>query len=473
MSREIRANYGQTLLFPPALEDWIEADHPARWIRTFVDELDLGALGFKVREPGDDGRPNYAVDLLLKVWLYGYLERIRSSRRLEKACRQHVALIWLTGMHYPDHNSLWRFWRDNRKALKELFRQTVKLALRTGLIDMALHAVDGTKITARASTHTVWNRARLAKLEQELDRRIEQGMKEVERAEARETGEYRLPEELSDDVKLREKISQQLAEMTEEGREHLNPSEHDARMMKNHEGTRMAYNAQVVVDAKAGIIVAPEVTTDPNDKLQLSPMLEQVEVTMGRVAQETAADSGYFSGQQLAAAEAQGHAVLVNLEGVSPSEDEQGPYHTSRFVHDAQRDCLICPRGEILRYECTVAPSAKRYAMRRYRCTGYANCPVRWECSKEKRGRAVKLSPYADAIERQRARQQDPAKTRLLKQRMGIVEPVFARIKHQLDFRRWTMAGLENVRAQWFFVCALANLTVLYGRCRQHALKLA
>jgi hypothetical protein len=253
----------------------------------------------------------------------------------------------------------------------------------------------------------------------------------------------------------------------------MNPAEPEARMMKNHEGTRMAYNAQVVVDAKAGIIVAPEVTTEANDKLQLNPMLERVQENMGRAAEETTADSGYCSGEQLAGAEQNDCAVLVNLEGVSAPEEEQGPYHTSRFVYDGERDCLVCPRGGVLKYECTVCPSAKRYAHRRYRCVDFKNCPVRWECSKDKQGRAVKLSPYADAIRRQHAKQQEPAKAQLLKQRMGVVEPVFARIKHQLNFRRWTMAGLEKVRAQWFFVCALANLTILYSRWRDQGLRLA
>ena len=473
MSKEIRANYGQTMMFPPCLEDWIEADHPARWIRTFVDELDLGALGFKVREEGDDGRPGYAADLLLKVWLYGYLERIRSSRRLEKACRQHVALMWLTGMHYPDHNSLWRFWRDNRGALQELFRQTVQLAVRTGLVEMAVHAVDGTKITARASTHRVWSRKRLEKLEKELEGRIGEAMREVEQAERSEAGEYRLPEELRDACKLRDKIREHLAELKKKGRKYMSSSEPDAEMMKNHEGTRMSYNAQVVADGAAGIIVAPEVTREANDKLQLAGMLDRVQENLGRVAEETTADSGYFSGEQLADAERQERAVLVNLEGVSPSEEKQGPYHTSRFVHDAERDCLICPRGGVLVYEGTVTPKDRRHGARRYRCEGFKSCPVRWECSQEKRGRSVKLSPYAEAIQHQHAKQKDPAKADLLKKRMGIVEPVFARIKHQLGFRRWTMGGLEKVRAQWFFVCSLANLMVLYTRWRENRLMLA
>jgi transposase len=469
---EIRADYAQILMFPPCLEDWVPEDHPARLVREFVDGLPLGEMGFKVRESGE-GRPSYAVDLLLKVWIYGYLERIHSTRQLEKACRQNVGLIWLTGMNYPDHNTLWRFWRDNRKALKGIFRKTVEVAAALGLVEMALHAVDGTKITSRASTHRAWGRRRFEKLVKDLDRQIEAAMVGVERAEQDESGEYRLPAELADKKKLREKIQEKLAQLRDKHREHMNPAEPEAEMMKNHEGTRLAYNAQVVVDAKAGIIVAPEVTTDANDRQQLKPMLDKVQEGMERVAEETIADAGYFSGEQLAGTGKEGYPVLVNLQGVSPPKEEQGEYHSSRFVYDVQKDCLRCPRGGELVYECTQSPSDKGYSVRRYRCKDFKSCPVRWKCSKEKRGRAVRLNPYLAAIEQQHDKQRDPVKAGLLKRRMGIVEPVFARVKHQLGFRRWTMGGLEKVRQQWFFVCALANLTRLYPLWRLGKLKLA
>jgi len=472
MSQEIRADYSQMWMFPPSLEDLLEKDHPARFIREFVDALDLQALGFRMRK-GEEGRPNYAADLLLKVWLYGYLERIRSSRRLEKACRQHVALMWLTGMHYPDHNSLWRFWKDNRKALKGVFRQTVRVALNAGLVDMVVNALDGTKIAARASTDKAWFQKKLEKRLQQLDFLLDQAIKEVEEAEKQESGEYRLPQELAEKQKLREKIQESLTQLKEQGRESMHPAEPEAPMMKTREGKKLGYNAQAVVDSKAGVIVAGDVTTDQNDVRQLVPMLETVHSTMGRVAEETVADGGYFSGEQLEQAHKAGFPVVVNLEQVRKAEEEGGPYHSSKFFYDSENDCYLCPRGEKLFYEGVRKHKDKTYAVRSYRCTCARQCPVRWDCSQDRRGRCIARSPYAEAVQRQQEKQQEKSKADLLRRRMVIAEPAFARVKHWLDFRRWTMAGLEKVRSQWLFVCALLNLGKIYSVWRDGKLQLA
>src|SRR5437764_4481950 len=168
MSYEKRADYSERFLFPPDLEDWVGADHPARFIREFVDALDLKEVGFKMRVT-EEGRPNYASDMLLKVWLYGYLMRIRSSRALERGCRDNVGLIWLTGMNEPDHNTLWRFFNENKRALKNVFKQVVRVAAHAGLISLVLHAVDGTKMAALASRRSGLHKADLEKMLAKLD----------------------------------------------------------------------------------------------------------------------------------------------------------------------------------------------------------------------------------------------------------------------------------------------------------------
>lgn len=461
MSTEIRADYNQQMLLPPSLEDWIPSDHMARYIREFVDSLDLKDLGFKQRK-SEDGRPSYAPDLLLKVWLYGYLQRVRSSRKLEKACRNEIPLIWLTGMHYPDHNTLWRFWRDNQKAIKKVFHKTVRVALDAGLIGMVVHAVDGTKIQACSSTQTMWRKKSLEKLLNRVEGSIQAMAAEIKRSEKKESEEYHLPDELQEKEQLKEKIKKSLAELEKEERSQMNPSERDALVVKTNEGKRLGYNAQVVVDDKQKLIVAEEVTTDQNDKYQLNPMIEEVRDEVGQIAEETVADSGYCSGEQLGKAEENGYNVIVSLKEITTAEERGGEYHASRFVYDKETDCLTCPQGEELPYFSKGKYNRNSYTVRVYKCKSYKDCPVRWQCSKAKTGRTVKLSPYNGAISRQKEKQKDPAKMNILKQRIGIVEPVMAWAKHLLGFKRWTFRGLDKVRSQWSFLCAVINLGKLY-----------
>jgi hypothetical protein len=281
---------------------------------------------------------------------------------------------------------------------------------------------------------------------------------EVERSEKQEGGEYKLPEELVGKEKLQGVIREKLAELDKEGRDHMHPGERDATVMKNHEGTRLGFNSQAAVDAKSGLIVAAEVTNEGNDKRQLVPMLERVKEEFGKVAEETVADSGYWSGEQLAQAEKADFPVIVNLDEIKAERELAGPYGSSNFTYNKEDDCYICPRGEVLTYERTRQANGGRV----YRCHSCRDCPVRGECSKDRAGRSVERSPYIEARLRQEEKHKDENKRKLLRQRMKTVEPVFAVIKDLLGFRRYTFGGLTKVRPQWLFLCSLVNLIRMY-----------
>ena len=205
MSHQIKANYEQEFLLPPSLEDWITKDHPSRFIREFIESLNMKEMGFKV-ETNEEGRPYYSSDLLLKVWIYGYFHRIRSTRQLEKQCKENISLIWLTGMNYPDHNTIWRFWNENKIRLREIFKESLKIAMRLKLIDMTLNALDGTKIRAYSSTRGLKNKKRMEELLKKTDEIIDEIEKEIEENEKTEEGEYSLPVELQDKKELKKKI---------------------------------------------------------------------------------------------------------------------------------------------------------------------------------------------------------------------------------------------------------------------------
>ena len=459
---EIHADYDQMDLLPQSLEDWVGADHPARFMRAFVEALDLDALGFAGRK-SEEGRPSYANDLLLKVWLYGYLARIRSTRELERACREHLSLLWLTGRHGPDHNTLWRFWRENRRALREVFRAGVKVAAAQGLIGMICHAVDGTKIRAVASGRTVEHRKDLEKALTRVEGSIAEMEAAVEKAEQEESGEYRLPEGLQEAQQLRAAIRESLARMQAVGRDHLHPGEPEVRVMKCEGRKDPAYNAQAVADAQAGIIVAETAVNAETDHEQLAPMLEEVRKNLGGVAKETVADGQYSTAQQLTEAEARGYEVLV-APGPEQGGVKRGAYAAANFQYDSERDEVICPQGARLKFKGMRKKGGARVAVRSYRCQDDASCPVRGLCRQGRRGRRIEISPQRAARERQRVKRADPAGRQLLRQRKAIIEPVFALIKQAMGFRRWTVRGLENVRTQWALVCTAFNLKKLYKR---------
>ena len=456
MSHEIRPDYETQYLFPRSLEEWVGADHPARYVREFVDTLDLSQLGLtkeqEARRHDPTGRPHYAVDLLLKIWLYGYMYRIRSSRALERGCRETLPLVWLAGTHQPDHNTLWRFWKRYQAVIRQVFVQSVRVAMEANLVGMVLQAVDGTKIQSKGAKRSEWHKADLEKLLARIESDIARMEEQI--AEAGEEGgaDDRLPDTLKNRENLRSRIQESLAILEKEKVEHHQPQDPDARMMVSHGRTTFAYNAQAMVDQQMGVIVAADVTDEANDGHQLEPMLEQTKENTGRFAETTVADSGYHTAESLAAAESLGADVLV---AVKQRSGQVGPYHTSRFTYDEATDSVQCPEGQTLGRSGTRCHKDKPYAMRTYRCRVGATCPVAAQCTRDRHGRLIEISPHHAAVVRNR---EHPNARALLRQRQIVVERVFAEIKEALGLRRWTVRGLESVKGQWSMMCAAFNL---------------
>ena len=448
------------MLLPPSLEEWLGPKHPARFIREFVEQIDLAAEGFEI-PASEEGGVCYAAELLLSVWLYGYVRRIRSLRGLEQACASDLAFLYLSGMHRPDHNALWRFWKANKKALKAIFKKTVQVALKLELVELVVQAIDGTKIMASCSKHGSFDATHLRRIEGKLEESIKVLEQQIEQSgQQTSLAPGQLHEDLADRRRLQSQVKAALQSVEAQSSNYVHPKELEARRMKSDGAKRFGYNAQVSVDAKAQIVTAAEVSNQQNDAQQLLPMIEAAQANSGGSAQWTLADSGYSSGAQLSAVQQRGYEVIAPLMK-SVQNSQSKPYHCSAFDYDKEADVVICPQGQPLLFH--HQRQRRGQWIRVFRnATACANCPVRSLCTRDRRGRAIDVSAFDQAFAIQRQKMAQSQNQQRLKERARIVEPVFAAIKAHGQFQRWTVRGLENVRSQWTLLCTVWNLKKIY-----------
>jgi transposase len=425
-----------------------------------VEQQDLAQLGFAM-PISMAGRPAYAPGLLLKIWLYGYHHRIRSTRKLEAACRDQLPLLWLAGMIAPDHNSLWRFWRDNQQALRELFKQSVRLAVNAGLVGLALQAVDGTKIQAAASSHTGWSKEQMDKLLATLDAELGETEKQLQSEGFNlEEGAYRLPQELEHKEALRAAVKAGLEQLQQDTRKHYHPKEPQARRMKCEGKKPFAYNAQAVVDQNHGIVVAADITVEETDNNELVGMVEQAQQNTGASsAVLTLADGGYGSGGQVALAAQRQLNVLVQPQ--DGGSHKAAGYSARDFQYDPVAETVTCPQNKPLDY----AGEAKQKGqpVRRYRCH-VKNCPVAHLCKDAKGRRVIEIWGHTAAVQQMRQRLKSTQARQTLSKRGRIIERHFGQIKQNEGFRRWTVRGADKVRTQW----ALLNLSINLRSIHKH-----
>ena len=302
MRQIIGAEYDQEFLLPPKVEDWVGPEHPARFVREFVWSQDWRKLGMDTVSR-EEGGPALDPRLLLSAWIYGYWQKIRSTRALERACREDMGFIWLTGNVRPDHNSLWRYWAARVEGLRQVFLQTVKVAMKLELVGMVVQAVDGTKLQAACNGHGSYNKQDLEKLLAELEKQLTEREKQIMQSSLEAS--TMLPEALQEKQLLKARIQDAIKEIESGERKHVQPREPEAARMQCEGRNRFAYNAQVVVDAKNQVILASEVTNEANDAKQLVRMVAQAQQASEPTpsAPLTMADGGYANAQQLQSAQ--------------------------------------------------------------------------------------------------------------------------------------------------------------------------
>lgn len=440
----------QTTLFPERLEDWISEDHLVRVVDLFVDELDLAALGFHRHVAAPTGRPGYHPAVLLKLFIYGYLNQIPSSRRLEREAGRNVELMWLTGRLAPDHKTIADFRRENGAAIRRTCAEFVELCRRIGVLKGGCVAVDGSKFKAVNNRDRNFTRAkitsRLAHLEKEVGRYLE----EAERADRQETGAaraekvahlagryHRVRLEMDRMVRLRREL-----ETSPDGQ--ISLTDPDARAMATraqHSG-HVGYNVQSVVDAETHLIVTHEVTNQGHDRDQLAAMAREAKAALQRHELHILADKGYFSGAELLACHEQGITATVPRADTSGSR-VHGRYVKADFVYDPDADIYRCPAGETLSYRSTVEQQGLR--MRSYRTTACPACPLRSRCTTGKE-RRIKRWEHEHLVEAADARRRDASAPMMT--RRSTVEHPFGTIKAWMGHTHFLTRRLVNVRTE-------------------------
>lgn len=457
-----------TWLLPPSLDELIPPDHPARFVAAFVDGLGRATWwGWGVDLDGDPlGAPAYDPRGLLCVWLYGFMTGTRSSRKMEAACRDQIPYLWLTGWQHPDHNTLCRFYGAHRQDMRQLFKKTVKVAVKMGLVDLALQAVDGTKVAASASRSRTYDAVGLERLLERTDQAIEDLEKQNE--EGNDPPPVHLPEELTKAKRLAEKVKAAMERLEDEtGRERINLTDGDSKVMKTRQGVVPAYNVQAVVssapiegmDKPALIVTAVDVVDEVVDTNQLVPILEQAEETTGKRI-DTAADAGYHSGANLDECEQRKQKIVM-----PESQDKalQKPYHKNNFIYDEIEDTYLCPEGQTLDFR--GMQRTRDITMRLYRAVPEVcrQCSAFGRCTRDYRhGRALQVGPYEAVLRRHRQLMATEEARSLYRRRKVLAEPAFGIIKEQLGLRRFLTRGLDNVKAEAALIATAFNLRGLW-----------
>lgn len=449
---------GQQVLFPSTLDEYIAGANPVRAIAAFIEALDFEGLGFVRAQAANTGRPGYDPRQLLGLYIWGHLNRIRTSRKLERECGRNLEAIWLMRKLEPDFKTIADFRKDNGEAIKQVVVRFRLWCLAEGLYGREVVAIDGSKFKAQNNSERNFTQKKLAAVIKREQARVEKYLQELDEGDAEEdAAEVERPvsaEELREKLKhLKEKLAgheKLLKKMKAEQLSQVSLTDEDARLMKTSKGSAVSYNVQTVVDSKHKLIVAYEVTNEGNDLGQLTNMAQQGKAALGVEQLTVLTDGGYYDGEKLKDCEAAGITTYLPVPQ-SGAATSRGLYPASAFAYDAERDVYVCPQGAELTFR-TKEKGSNKKDYRVYRTNACNTCAVRGQCTKARLGRKIRRWVHEEVLERlqQRLRQQPE----LLKERKKLAEHPFGTIKLAMDQGYFLLKGKKKVTTEF-------SLTVL------------
>src|SRR5437016_2501461 len=449
---------GQSTLFPECLDDWIEEDNPVRVIDVFVDALDLGALDFGGVDPKTTGRPSYHPSILLKLYVYGYLNRVQSSRRLEREAGRNVEVMWLTGRLVPDHKMIADFRKDNGSAIRQVCARFIVLCRGLGLFGEVSIAVDGSKFKAVNNRDKNFTRAkmerRLAQIEESVARYLRQldSADRQEPSEAGETKTTRLKEKIAKLKEEMQRLHGLKARMLATPDQQISLTDPDARSMatSGRGSGVVGYNVQVAVDTEHHLIITHEVTNVGSDRAQLAHMAKETKATLERTNLDVIADRGYFSSEEILQCDKAG--ITVTLPKPMTSNPKRFGKQDFRYV--AEEDVYICPAGERLAYSFTTEEHG--LILRRYLTNVCQNCAIKHRCTTAKERRITRWEHEHVLEVVQRRLDEHPEKMR---QRRETVEHPFGTLTMRMGATHFLMKRLPRVATEMALHVLAYNLT--------------
>src|SRR6267154_600351 len=451
----------QATLFPECLEDWICEDNPVRAIDVFVDELDLAELGFGGVDPEATGRPSYHPSVLLKLYIYGYLNRVQSSRRLEREASRNVEVMWLTGRLVPDHKTIADFRKDNGPAIRKVCAQFVALCREMGLLTKASVAIDGSKFKAVNNRDKNFTRAKMERRLAQIEESVARYLSQLDTADLQEPSEAlasktaHLKEKLAKLASEVQRLKAIEKEMLASPDRQISLTDPDSRSMatSGRGSGVVGYNVQVAVDTEHHLIVTHEVTNDGTDRAQLANIACRAKEVLGVDELEAVADRGYYSSEEiLACREA---AITITLpKPITSGIEAKGRFGKQDFVYLSDEDAYRCPAGEKLKYYYTNEENGQK--LRRYWTNACRHCALKQRCTTGVQRRIARWE-HEDVLEAvQKRLDKNP---QAMRQRRETVEHPFGTLKMRMGATHFLMKRLPKVATEMALHVLAYNLT--------------
>jgi transposase len=455
------ADRSQTTLFPPCVDDWIAEDNPVRAVDAFVAVLDLGELGFAGVEPAATGRPAYHPSVLLKLYIYGYLNRVQSSRRLEREADRNVELMWLIGRLVPDHKTIADFRRNNGEAIRQVCGRFVLLCRQMGLLAGGSVAIDGSKFKAVNNRDRNFTKAKLERRRQQIEESVARYLAQLDTADRQEPTDVlvaktdRLKEKITRLEQEMERLDGLEAQMLASPDRQISLTDPDARSMSSSgRGTGVVgYNVQTAVDTEHHLIVTHEVTNIGTDRAQLSGMAKKAKAVLEVERLDVVADRGYFASEEILASEQAGITVTLPKPMTSRAKAE-GRFGKADFVYLPEQDVYRCPAGDMLTYRYTNVEAG--LTVTRYWTSACPKCPIKAQCTPGKERRVTRWEHESVLEAMQNRLDANPDAMRIRRQ---TVEHPFGTLKARMGSTHFLTKTKPRVATEMALHVLAYNLT--------------